>query len=351
MPNLLRAVLLTLAMGALPCRGQVPTLEEVTVIGCAVCDGPELFAGIQALALDERGRLYVADRSDPLIRVFAPEGSHERSFVRTGDGPGEARLIIALLPAEDGLITVDMRQGRLTRYGPDASVLALQRFDRFPVGAHQYGADGPLLLAYMDWRSGPGVARWTRPGDSLTVVLTPPVDVLVAATGQRTDLFSMAAAPDGGFVVGGGEQEYRIRRYDAVGRAVRDYHRPLPRGRRSPEEIEAARDRITRAALRLDRRGNPEQGAADPEVDELRRHFSAHALSFDGDGRLWVRSDRGGLHSTVFDVFAVGGDFLGEVGVDGLLGRYAIQGDRMAAVATDADGVERVRVWRLRPPR
>lgn len=68
-------------------------LEEELRIGSAEVEGPELFGNIAALAVDELGRIYVADRQASEIRVFDSDGAHVRTFGRKGGGPGELEEI------------------------------------------------------------------------------------------------------------------------------------------------------------------------------------------------------------------------------------------------------------------
>lgn len=83
-----------------PLVAQAPALAPVGVIGCDFCNGPEQFSGIQALALDDQGRIYVADRSEPRIWIFAPDGESIRAFGREGRGPGEMQYVLGIRPAE-----------------------------------------------------------------------------------------------------------------------------------------------------------------------------------------------------------------------------------------------------------
>src|SRR5688572_27620095 len=72
-------------------------LERVSRIGCVDCTGPEMFAGIQAIAVGS-GRVIVADRSAPYIRVFDVNGKSLRAFAAKGNGPAEQQLPIHVSP-------------------------------------------------------------------------------------------------------------------------------------------------------------------------------------------------------------------------------------------------------------
>ena len=81
---------------------------------------------------------------------------------------------------------------------------------------------------------------------------------------------------------------------------------------------------------------------------EERNHFNMDALAYDEAGRLWVRTERGGLNGTVFDIFDAAARYIGEVRVPMRIGAYAIHNGMLAGKVTDEDEVEFVQVWRVR---
>src|SRR5688572_30461181 len=87
-----------LALGLAGFSQQVPVrLERGTRIGCVDCAGPEMFAGIQAIGVGN-GRVIVADRAAPYLRVFDLNGKTLKAFARKGNGPGEQQLPIHVSP-------------------------------------------------------------------------------------------------------------------------------------------------------------------------------------------------------------------------------------------------------------
>ncbi len=81
----------------------------------------------------------------------------------------------------------------------------------------------------------------------------------------------------------------------------------------------------------------------------LAPHFTRHALAYDSQGRLWVRTGRGEPGTTVFDVFAPDDAFLGERQVDESVGTYAIAQGILVGVATHpTTEVQRVMRWEIR---
>ncbi|HUE85793.1 MAG TPA: hypothetical protein VMO26_06910 [Vicinamibacterales bacterium] len=83
-----------------------------------------------------------------------------------------------------------------------------------------------------------------------------------------------------------------------------------------------------------------------PRVE--RNHFNMDALAFDESGRLWVRTERGGLNGTAFDLFDAGGRHVGEVRVPMRVGVHAVCGGVLGGWVVNDDEVEFVQVWRVR---
>jgi hypothetical protein len=158
----------------------------------------------------------------------------------------------------------------------------------------------------------------------------------------------MTGVAAGGFALGDGTGQYRIRRYDAAGSPRVEWRRDAARGRKTEAEIGEERARLARAAARLRARANPESaGMGVPDVREERDFFHAHALEVDRAGRLWVRTQRGGTRATTFDVFDPGGAFIGSVDVRGRAGIYALDEGTFATVTLDEYDVERIGLWRM----
>jgi len=57
-------------------------------------DTDDVFLGnIHAVAVDDRGRVYLADGDQTVVHVYNPDGSYKQSLGRQGSGPGEFELI------------------------------------------------------------------------------------------------------------------------------------------------------------------------------------------------------------------------------------------------------------------
>jgi len=70
-------------------------------------------------AVDDAGRVYIADFSQNVIHAYAPDGSYLRQIGREGDGPGEFRRINAIRPGDRHLHVLDTGAMRISRFTLD----------------------------------------------------------------------------------------------------------------------------------------------------------------------------------------------------------------------------------------
>jgi hypothetical protein len=330
---------------------QLPRLEPVTRIGCVDCEGPALFASIQAVAL-HGDRIYVADGTAPFVRVFTLDGRTVRAFARAGAGPGELRLPLAIAPRAHGELEVfDMSQRRFTRFDSAGRSLGTRAIDGFTALVASAPGSSHSWLLQTDFRTTDQPVlkvadRATEPQRLITLDAQFPR--LEPGEHARTPAF--AADARGGIAIGDGIAEYRIRRFDENGRSLGDIVRNIPKQRKTAAELEVERERIQLRAARVAQMVRAEGGSRTPTFTprEERNHFNMNALAFDDSGRLWVRTERGGLNATIFDLFDASGRFSGEVRVPMRIGTYAIHNGYLAGKITDDDEVEFVQVWRVR---
>lgn len=350
-PTLTALALLPLtALGGLAAQETPLHLETLSTVGCLWCEGPEAFSSILAVSLPPDGSLVVLDTHAPMVRVFDAAGRSTATFGRKGEGPGELSLPSGVAALVDGTLLVgDLRGTSLTHFAPDGSLLGTHPAERTVMGLRSDPTGAWVAYQVADWTAFTGAVHLLGGSVELAGAPLPTTDgVLVDDEGRPAapGLFSAAPAPDGRVAVASGA-EYRIVVLDPSGVRVREIRRNVERTRRTEEEIAALEDRLSRGPG--GRPGHPESGASRPEVDPLRPHFGLRALAWDGAGRLWARTERGGPGSTVFDVFSPRGDFLGEVRIEAPVGAFTLGGDQLAGVVTDPElGVERVRRWRVR---
>ena len=156
------ALALTLPVaGALEAQTAPVRLVESGTVGCLMCEGPEAFGAVQALAVGTDGSIWVADRDEPMIRRIAPDGRLAASFGRAGEGPGKLGMLSGMGVLSDGTVLVsDFRRAYLQRFDREGEPLAT-----IPLGAAALGvaADARGRSAAWQTRSYPGVRDRTAP--------------------------------------------------------------------------------------------------------------------------------------------------------------------------------------------
>ena len=278
-----------------------------------------MFAGIQTIAIGD-GRIVVADRTAPYLRVFDTSGKVVRAFAGKGNGPGELQLPIHIGPRPGAVLEVyDMTQRRFTRYDSAGVTVHTRQLTGFAVWVTSPAQRAESYIITSDFRSQEQpillLGDASREPAKL-VTLKPDFPLLAPGDLPRTPAF--AARPGGGFAVGDGIAEYRIRRYDHEGKALGDIVRTLPRRRKTSQELALEKEQWQRraarmAAMRRAEGGSPSPGTFTPR--EVWNHFGIDALNYDDAGRLWVLTDRGGLNTTIFDLFDPAGKYIGELRV------------------------------------
>ena len=78
-----------------------------------------IFGHVTSVAADQHGKIYVADRLSPSVRVFGPDGEFMAWIGREGEGPGEFASPADILVAADGKLFV--RGLRITTFAASGS--------------------------------------------------------------------------------------------------------------------------------------------------------------------------------------------------------------------------------------
>ena len=112
-----------------PAMGPPPALVEELRIG--LLDEPCTSLGNAfSLAVDDRGRIHVADYQTDQIRVFSPEGQCLRTFGREGEGPGEFAMLAGIAWQPPGFLwAMDALRKHLTVFDSRGDVLATHRLE------------------------------------------------------------------------------------------------------------------------------------------------------------------------------------------------------------------------------
>ncbi len=96
--------------------------EVVARIGSAGLDDEAeeyILGDVTSVAADRHGRIYVADRLPPSVRLFGSDGEFVAWVGREGEGPGEFTWPVDILPTDDGKIFV--RGSRITTFATSSS--------------------------------------------------------------------------------------------------------------------------------------------------------------------------------------------------------------------------------------
>lgn len=128
--------------------GPPVTLREVMRIG-SESGANDAFGQITDVALDRRGRVYVADAQTRRVTVFNADGSFRAAVGRRGNGPGEMQTPWKVaVDAHDSLFVYDLNNARISVFDPQ---LRFRRDFRIPpnwlVNSLGFLPDGRLLVA------------------------------------------------------------------------------------------------------------------------------------------------------------------------------------------------------------
>ncbi|MGQ0647334.1 MAG: 6-bladed beta-propeller [Gemmatimonadaceae bacterium] len=342
------AVALTATLGV---SQPPPQLTRVIEIGCADCGSPAQFSQILDVAVDDSGRVLIVDNEAPMLRFFDRSGRWLWSEGADGMGPGEFRRPMRAAIGPRSLQVVDMTQRRVSRLGLDGKFVNSAVVRGFPAATAARGRSGELVLLIDDFRGARTLQRWTAADSGADVG---PVPRPETPTPGVISFPSIAVAPDGEFAHVRDGNDYRIDRLSAAGKVLGTIIRDIQQVKRTDAEIAAMerRRRSIAARVRAERGGAAPKGPApnlrvsgDPE---LKPHIAIDGLRYDAAARLWVRTLRGDGTVTVFDVFAPGGAYVGEVRVPGDVGAVSFAGRLMAAATVSDDGFPSVVVYEVR---
>lgn len=344
---------------------RVDTVPALT-IGGAGAEGPyDLLRPSGALRLPDGG-VVVVNGGTSELRVFDSTGRYARTFGRKGSGPGEYQNPAGLLwYGADTLLVADYGTSRLTLLGADGRLLEAIRLQGvYGCGLLGRLPDGSIVCSVGKGYS-PGVAtgkrrdpmylvRVSREGAALDTIGTfPAAETVVEGNAQSISVSmvpfgkgTFAAMRDGRAYVAD-NAEYRVRVYAGgrrLERIVERAHEPVAVTAAAVAREKAQRTRSTT---------NPQFLAEIEKMfqrDRLPGTEPAHGrIAVDADGWLWVRAyGNSTVGDVAWDVFDATGRLRCALVLPAALAVREIGHDFVLGVATDADGVEQVRMLRLR---
>lgn len=360
----------------------------VSRVSIGVLDGaPEYqFGNLRAIAVDERGRMYVLDGHGPVVRAYAPDGTYVGDIGREGEGPGEYKRPdsgLGVLP--DGRLALrDPGNGRITLYDSAGAYV-----DSWPLAGSMntsnpmiVTADGVVVTpviknlgtSVFEWQR--GMARYRADG-TVDTVDVPVLDVEEAqVSGENENSSSItgvpfspgqeyAYSPLGYFVTGvTDELSFFLLKDGELVRAISRDVEPVPV---LPEEKAIRREQITKNF----RDNFPGWRWNGPPIPDVKPAYSDFIVAL--DGRIWVRRHTPSVLAMTaeerraeeerterpvnpyrepvrFDVFEPDGGFLGSVDAPDGFRTYpqpVIRGDTVWAVVTDELDVARLHRFEL----
>ena len=349
----------TLPSGALSIMSPGPTawrdsaqawrvVEDLRIEGAE--GSPGELADPQSIAVDDAGRLYVADQSPTVVKVFGPDGRFIRTIGHEGAGPGEFGTAIVAVHGDRLVVHDPTSTARTSVFDTSGTFIrswASSCCYWAPIGIDRAALIYVPVIGRGDTTAVITYARYTMEGtlrDSVRVPVLKPSQRWVVRQGKiarmsvqipYTPQMRFTLDPAGG-VLYGWSGDYRLVR-SLTGRDTAQLFgrewtpEPVPEEtRRANVEkmISANKQNIDETLLR--------NSFPVGEVPSTAPAFSS--LSADADGNRWVRTvaDSG---RTVYDVFDGTGAFLGPVTVPAALSAWGAiacgKGTMYAAVQND----------------
>ena len=365
-------------------------------IGVEMGDSVYMFNRVGQVAVDRRGRLYVADGAMK-IRVYGPDGKFVRAFGRRGQGPGEFMSIDRLWFAGDTLVVTSLGARRATLFSPAGDMLVTWDLRLADGGRAELLARRPTgWLAWVRPRSREmSLAPLTLFQDTVQLAMYDPVTkvpanaVLRRQIGQRrsaqADLYPPTPIfePQPVTAIGiDGTQfhtrgQYTIDVFDPSGRHVRRISRAVPVKPITPKHVEQLNDyldapRSPGGRPRAPRGGEQRLGLQVQEKHPLAPAFAVIGAmlvapdnslivqridavdpielewltGFDATERPSVLIARG---PTRWERLDPQGRYIGAVNLPAQFQPRSYDGQRLTGVQRNADGVEFVVRYRLAP--
>ncbi|MEX2375948.1 MAG: 6-bladed beta-propeller [Dehalococcoidia bacterium] len=327
-------------LGTAPLRVDVAAVEELR-IGDVEGNAEYLFGNVVDVATDSLGRIYVADRSIPAVRVYDWNGEFLTDIGRAGQGPGELGGLLSVAVGPDGrLYVLDAR--RITAFATNPATGVLEMLDgtishagvgpRFRSQAarvgggmfyypiYRYPSDGPPTYAYLVFSTDSVAAP-----DTLHV---PPYEgiernraayYLISETGGRM-VHGLSAAPfepipswdvsASGTIVGGNGRDYVLYETNADGDTVRtialeENPRPVSEAA-AADSVSALRNRLDSLPVPTSEVAHASSTALSGESPEV--HPAFIGVEVGADGAIWVELSHEIAGSRVFDVLSGSGE-------------------------------------------
>ena len=293
--------------------------------------GPSEIGQPQSLAVDDAGRIYVADTKPSVIKVYHPDGTFLRTIGREGEGPGEFRVGF-IASRGQYLVLHDPRQSRTTVWDTAGTFIRSWRTSCCYWSDIQIDVENRVYIPSMvavnqgETPRGRAFVRWTLEGTAIDTIWIPVRDEgknwtvsVKAPDGKMQSSMSTSIPltptlvgtlhPEGGMVYGWGA-EYSLIRSMTGADTVRIMTRAW-----TPEAVDDARRRTeveTMVKNASESYGEENVRSAFRLEDVPATLPALRSLRVDPLGRTWVRRYTAGTR-VLYDVFGADGAFLGPV--------------------------------------